>query len=237
MIPSTHARRISFIGTKRDHVPQAREAVVRVARSWGIDPTSLGDIALVADELLANAVIHAPGRLLVGIYLSPAGDRVVIEVYDPSRRMPTEAANFGNDELTTGRGMLLIEGLSETWGAEPTTHGKKVWAELAVPAVAVPEHPRSTRRAALIASLVRTDRPRPRPHAPAWPSARAYRWFSQHRSPHAQRLRPYRYRHTGRAVTGPVALSPEGGRPNPRWPARHSRICSTPTRRYGRMDG
>ncbi|MFI9269606.1 ATP-binding protein [Kitasatospora sp. NPDC052896] len=154
MIASTHARRISFIGTRRDHVPPARDAVVRVARSWGIDPTSLGDIALVADELLANAVIHAPGRLLVGIYLSPDGDRVVIEVYDPSRRMPTGAANFGNDELTTGRGMLLIEGLSEIWGAEPTTHGKKVWAELAVPAVAVPEHPRSARRAALIADLV-----------------------------------------------------------------------------------
>lgn len=208
MIASTHARRISFIGTRRDHVPPAREAVVRVARSWGIDPTSLGDIALVADELLANAVIHAPGRLLAGIYLSPDGDRVVVEVYDPSRRMPTSAANFGNDELTNGRGMLPIEGLSETWGAEPTTHGKKVWAELAVPAVAVPEHPRSARRAALIASLVRTDRPRPRPHAPAWPSARAYRWFAQRHLPHAYRLRPCRSRHTGRAVTWVGRCSP-----------------------------
>ncbi|MFJ9519538.1 ATP-binding protein [Kitasatospora sp. NPDC101801] len=236
MISSTHARRISFIGTRRDHVPPAREAVVRVARSWGIDPTSLGDIALVADELLANAVIHAPGRLLAGIYLSPDGDRVVIEVYDPSRRMPTGAANFGNDELTTGRGMLLIEGLSETWGAEPTTHGKKVWAELAVPAVAVPEHPRSTRRAALIASLVRTDRPRPRPHVPAWPSARAYRWFSQHHPPRAHRLHQRWPRRTGRVVTGVGRSSPQE-RPTPPRPTRPAQPCSTRTLLYERMDG
>ncbi|GAA2232390.1 hypothetical protein GCM10010430_11120 [Kitasatospora cystarginea] len=236
MTAFTHARRISFIGTRRDHVPPAREAVVRVARSWGIDPTSLGDIALVADELLANAVIHAPGRLLAGIYLSPDGDRVVIEVYDSSRRMPTGAANFGNDELTTGRGMLLIEGLSETWGAEPTTHGKKVWAELAVPAVAVPEHPRSARRAALIASLVRTDRPRPRPHAPTWPRARAYRWFEQHRSPRAYRLRPCWSRRTGRAVTGAGRSFPRERPASPR-PTRAEQPCSTRTLLYGRMDG
>ncbi|MFD5915185.1 ATP-binding protein [Kitasatospora sp. NPDC058201] len=202
----------------------------------GIDPTSLGDIALVADELLANAVIHAPGRLLAGIYLSPDGDRVVIEVYDPSRRMPAGAANFGNDELTTGRGMLLIEGLSETWGAEPTTHGKKVWAELAVPAVAVPEHHRSARRAALIASLVRTDRPRHRPHAPTWPRARAYRWFSQHRSPRAYRLRPCWSRRTGRAVTGAGRSFPRE-RPAPPRPTRAEQPCSTRTLLYGRMDG
>ncbi|WP_370221062.1 ATP-binding protein [Kitasatospora sp. MAP12-22] len=127
----------------------ARQAVVDIARSWGITGDGLDDIAVVAGELLANAVIHAPGRLLAGVYLSPDGDRVVIEVYDPSRRMPTGAANFGNSELTCGRGILMIESLSESWGAEPTTHGKKVWAELAVPAVVVPDPPRAERRAAL----------------------------------------------------------------------------------------
>ncbi|MFI6846104.1 ATP-binding protein [Kitasatospora sp. NBC_00085] len=163
---SALARRITLIGTECEHVPPARDAVVRIARSWGIAGEALGDIALVAEELLANAVVHAPGRLLIGIYLSPDGGRVVIEVYDPSRRMPAGAANFGNSELTSGRGMLLIEGLSENWGAEPTTHGKKVWAELVVPTVAVPERLRSARRTALRASLLRAGRPRPRPHTP-----------------------------------------------------------------------
>ncbi|MEV0535588.1 ATP-binding protein [Kitasatospora sp. NPDC050463] len=208
------ARRIAFNGTRREDIPPAREAVVGIARSWGITGDGLDDIALVAGELLANAVIHAPGRLLAGVYLSPDGDRVVIEVYDPSRRMPTGAANFGNSELTCGRGMLMIESLSESWGAEPTTHGKKVWAELAVPAVVVPELPRSERRAALIASMVRADRPRPRPHRPTRP--RAYQWFSEHRAPRAHLLRPYWSRHTGRAVTGPAALSPGSGWPHPR---------------------
>ncbi|MFI6443266.1 ATP-binding protein [Kitasatospora sp. NPDC050543] len=205
------ARRIAFNGTRREDIPPAREAVVDIARSWGITGDGLDDIALVAGELLANAVIHAPGRLLAGVYLSPDGDRVVIEVYDPSRRMPAGAANFGNSELTCGRGMLMIESLSESWGAEPTTHGKKVWAELAVPAVAAPERSRSERRASLIASMVRTDRPRPRPHRATRSSARAYQWFAKHRAPRAHRLRPFKSRHTGRTVTGPVALSPPRG--------------------------
>ncbi|MFJ3790635.1 ATP-binding protein [Kitasatospora sp. NPDC090091] len=231
---SVLARRITLIGTDREHVPPARDAVVRIARSWGIAGEALDDITVVADELLANAVIHAPGRLLVGIHLYPNGDRVVIEVYDPSCRMSAAAANFGNSELTSGRGMLLIESLSENWGAEPTTHGKKVWAELVVPAVAVPERLRSARRTALLASLLRAGRPRPRPHTPAHHGARPHQWFSPSRAPHAHRLRPYRCRHTGRAVTGPVAFPPGGGRPDP---TRHSRICPTPTRLYGRMDG
>ncbi|MFI6152166.1 ATP-binding protein [Kitasatospora sp. NPDC051170] len=227
MTTSLLARRIAFSGTRPDDIPPAREAVVRIARSWGIDRDALDDIALVAGELVANAVIHAPGRLLAGVYLSPDGDRVAIEVYDPSRRMPTGAANFGNGELTCGRGMLMIESLSESWGAEPTTHGKKVWAQLAVPAVAVPERPRSARRAALIASMVRTDRPRPRPHSPVRSRARAYQWFSERRASRAHQLRPYWSRHTGRAVTGPVALSLGSDRPTLAPPAQCSRACST----------
>ncbi|CAN3982156.1 ATP-binding protein [Kitasatospora purpeofusca] len=212
---SALARRVTLIGTERKHVPPARDAVVRIARSWGIAGEALDDITLVADELLANAVVHAPGRLLVGIHLFPDGDRVVIEVYDPSHRMPTRAANFGNSDLTSGRGMLLIESLSENWGAEPTTHGKKVWAELAVPAVAVPERLRLVRRTVLLASLLRAGRARPWPHAPAGHAARPRQWFSPNRSPRAHRLRPYRCRRTGQAATGPVALSRGGGRPNP----------------------
>ncbi|MCZ4103667.1 ATP-binding protein [Streptomyces sp. H39-C1] len=146
---------IVFRGTQRNGIPAARRALVDIAKSWGVTGDSLDDIGLVAGELVANAVIHAPGRLLAGLKLSPDGDRVVIEVYDPSRRMPTGAANFGNSNLTSGRGMLLIEGLSKSWGAEPTILGKKVWAELAVPTVTASTQSRSERRAAVITRLAR----------------------------------------------------------------------------------
>jgi anti-sigma regulatory factor (Ser/Thr protein kinase) len=125
----------------------AREVFRSAASGWGIAGPVLDDLVSVASELVANAIRHNhPGTLHTVLRLSPAGDRVRIEVADPGRRMPHPIADFADGQAEAGRGLLMVEALTERWGATPTATGKTVWAEIALPtAVDVPELTRTAR--------------------------------------------------------------------------------------------
>jgi GAF domain-containing protein/anti-sigma regulatory factor (Ser/Thr protein kinase) len=104
---------------------------VRLGRKFVADhvvPGSLRhDTELVASELLANAYQHAAPPVLVRVLASE--DRVRIEVQDASPRPPVRA--LVSEENMTGRGLALVEALSERWGFRPEEGGgKSVWAEL-----------------------------------------------------------------------------------------------------------
>lgn len=92
------------------------------------------DVALVATELVSNAVRHASPanpeaadccRLLLEL---PAPDTVRVTVYDASTRRPVlrQAA----DDDATGRGLFLVAAFASDWGVRPVTDGKAVWAVL-----------------------------------------------------------------------------------------------------------
>jgi anti-sigma regulatory factor (Ser/Thr protein kinase) len=81
---------------------------------------------LAVSELVTNAVLHA--RSVFELVLQASGDEVRIEVHDASPILPVRK-NYGID-AGTGRGMLLVEALTERWGAEPTGSGKVVWFEI-----------------------------------------------------------------------------------------------------------
>lgn len=85
------------------------------------------DAALVAAELLANAVQHgaAPVRICVGGH----ADGVRIEVRDGNPRPPVRPAPSTTN--MTGRGLALVDAVAARWGVERDPEGGKlVWAEL-----------------------------------------------------------------------------------------------------------
>ncbi|MET9611743.1 ATP-binding protein [Kitasatospora indigofera] len=148
-----------------------RSALRSVAVDWGIDGEALADLLTVGYELVVNAVKHTPpGWLQAVLHLSPDGDRVIVEVHDLSRRLPHVASDaLANEVQESGRGLLMVGGLSVRWGVAATAGGKRVWAELALPApVPVPVLTRQARRAYVIADVVRASRLRA-----AMPSLRA----------------------------------------------------------------
>ena len=51
-----------------------------------------------------------------------------MEVVDHSDRMP--AVQAPDDDSPGGRGLLIIEALSQEWGVEPRGDGKAVWFEV-----------------------------------------------------------------------------------------------------------
>ena len=112
-----------------DPVLGAASEARRATRMWLADSTMsdalLDDLQLVISELVTNAVVHArtPLRLLVRF----DGHRVVTEVFDADARLPTPAVSVDD---VGGRGLILVDRLSDRWGSEPFTDGKRVWAEL-----------------------------------------------------------------------------------------------------------
>jgi anti-sigma regulatory factor (Ser/Thr protein kinase) len=100
--------------------------VATILRAWGRDE-GLGDVLLVVSELVTNAVVHALGGA-VDLTVSLIDSVVRIEVVDRSTVMPEQ--HPPTDDGTNGRGLLLVDAVAETWGAELGPSGKRVWAEV-----------------------------------------------------------------------------------------------------------
>lgn len=88
---------------------------------------------LLVTELVTNAVVHARSRARVLIVT--AGDRgcVRIEVHDDAYE-PPRLGDF-DPEATSGRGLALVNAMSDRWGVEPdgpARPGKRIWFELRV---------------------------------------------------------------------------------------------------------
>ncbi|MGP4000726.1 SpoIIE family protein phosphatase [Streptomyces sp. 8N706] len=119
-----------------DAVVHARRFTGRKLRTWGLEEAA--DVALlVVSELVTNALIHTQGAVRLDLTLGV--DRLRVAVTDSSPRAPAKPV-IVDWESTGGRGILLVEAMSSTWGSVPVSGGKQVWSEIAVP----PGEPRRT---------------------------------------------------------------------------------------------
>lgn len=107
-------------------VSLARDFVERVCREWGLDGAS-DTAVLLASELATNSVRHA--RTPVTVWLARRLDRIVLSVEDGSEEH--SVVEHPGDDEEGGRGMLLVDVLSERWGEREVPTGKLVWAEIA----------------------------------------------------------------------------------------------------------
>ncbi|MFB9391811.1 SpoIIE family protein phosphatase [Streptomyces coeruleoprunus] len=111
-----------------DAVMHARRFTARTLRSWSVREEV--DVALlVVSELVTNAIAHTQGEVRLDLTL--AGDRLRVAVNDTSPRAPVKATST-DWEATGGRGLLLVEAMTASWGSVPLGGGKQVWAELFV---------------------------------------------------------------------------------------------------------
>lgn len=110
---------------------QARHMIRAAVAAWGARERS-DEIELVADELITNALMHTEGSAIVTLRVMTGTDRRMrVEVEDSSSALPRrrEAGESG----VSGRGLLLVDLLSERWGVEARGGGKCVWCEFVVP--------------------------------------------------------------------------------------------------------
>lgn len=90
--------------------------------------------ALLLSELIANAVRHASGPLvLVAIVHDEAEDCLVGAVFDgdPELHCGIRCGERHPEDLESGRGLDLLDTLAGAWGVAPLgEHGKWVWFRL-----------------------------------------------------------------------------------------------------------
>ena len=108
-------------------VGHARRFTRRTLRAWGVERDDMDAALLVVSELVTNALVHTDGQ--VRLDLTMLDNRLRVSVADSSPRTPVKPTSIGW-EATGGRGILLVEAMSDTWGAVPVSGGKQVWAEL-----------------------------------------------------------------------------------------------------------
>jgi anti-sigma regulatory factor (Ser/Thr protein kinase) len=112
-----------------DAVMHARRFTARTLRRWKVEEAA-DTVLLVVSELVTNALVHTQGPVRVDLILR--GDRVRVCVSDSSPRAPAKPV-IVDWEATGGRGLLLVEAMSESFGSVPVAGGKQVWSEIVVP--------------------------------------------------------------------------------------------------------
>ncbi|MEU1854092.1 SpoIIE family protein phosphatase [Streptomyces sp. NPDC019990] len=109
----------------------ARHKIRTAVGAWGARDRA-DEIELVAGELITNALMHTEGSAIVTLRaLTGSQRRLRVEVEDSSSALPRrrEAGESG----VSGRGLLLVELLTDVWGVEARGGGKAVWCEFVVP--------------------------------------------------------------------------------------------------------
>ncbi len=108
-------------------VARARDLAVEQLAAWELN--ALADTTeLLVSELVTNALRHGEGEIRLRLLL----DRTLVcEVWDAGLVQPRRRRARATDE--GGRGLQLVQLLSQGWGSRRTPQGKTVWFEMALP--------------------------------------------------------------------------------------------------------
>ena len=113
-------------------VPESAGAVRRFVRG-ALAAMGLEDhwdqMAPVVGELAVNAVLHGRSEYRIVVAALPSGT-VRVEAHDTNSDTPRHKTSSTTEPLTYGRGLTLIEAISDRWGFDATPEGKLVWAEV-----------------------------------------------------------------------------------------------------------
>jgi anti-sigma regulatory factor (Ser/Thr protein kinase) len=104
-----------------ESVPAARLFVRDVLRDQSRD--ILDAVELMASELATNCVQHA--QSCFELVVNDAKRQIRVEVRDKGPGEPEPRSPAPTER--SGRGLRIVEAMSESWGIDPSSGGKTVW--------------------------------------------------------------------------------------------------------------
>ncbi|GAA3816879.1 ATP-binding protein [Streptomyces phyllanthi] len=100
---------------------------VVVLRHWRLPPRTAEEAVLLVSELVGNAVRHTGARVF-GLRMRHRRGWIRVEVRDPSRGLPCLMPVQELD--VSGRGLFLVDTMSDRWGVDLLPRGKTTWFEM-----------------------------------------------------------------------------------------------------------
>ena len=107
---------------------RAARRVVTDAVGDALPEGELESVLLATSEVVTNAVEH--GAPPIDLRVDRADERIRVEVRDASPLRPRHRDVEPTPADVRGRGMTIVERVTDRWGVEPRTDGKAVWFEL-----------------------------------------------------------------------------------------------------------
>ncbi|MEU4426754.1 ATP-binding protein [Actinoplanes sp. NPDC024001] len=104
----------------------ARDVVTDTCLRWDL-PDLVAPASLIVTELVANVIDHA--HTMMTLRLSLRTRHLNIAVQDGSGRQP-QTGPAAEPDGVSGRGLLLVDSVADSWGWLPCEDGKVVWASL-----------------------------------------------------------------------------------------------------------
>jgi anti-sigma regulatory factor (Ser/Thr protein kinase) len=128
--PSRLSRRTE-IDPEPEAAKWARILVETVCADWDVDdPEAASAACIVASELVTNVVVHARTRCVLTVTRTPRDLRVGVRDHDTGGRpVRSDAARAG----ARGLGLVVVAGVSRSWGVTVHGDGKTVWALVPAP--------------------------------------------------------------------------------------------------------
>jgi serine phosphatase RsbU (regulator of sigma subunit)/anti-sigma regulatory factor (Ser/Thr protein kinase) len=109
---------------------RVRQWMTARLREWAVPEPVVGAAILCTSELTTNALLHAGTPAQVHLDLN--AERLLVSVADTGTRGTVIRAH-ADTMSSRGRGLGLIEDLSDSWGTDPTVRGTTVWFEMVIP--------------------------------------------------------------------------------------------------------
>lgn len=98
-------------------------------KRWSLSAQLTEHAVLLVSELVGNAVRHTGARTF-GLRMLRRRGWIRVEVRDPSRGLPCLMPVHEMD--ISGRGLFLVDKLSDRWGVDLLPRGKTTWFEMRV---------------------------------------------------------------------------------------------------------
>ncbi|WP_156727646.1 ATP-binding SpoIIE family protein phosphatase [Streptomyces apocyni] len=113
-----------------ERIAGARQHLRELLHDWA-DPDQVDAAVLMVSEMATNVLVHTDGdALIVATARGERGSRRLrVEVSDASDELPHK--RHPGELASSGRGLVLMELLADTWGVDPRGgQGKSIWFEL-----------------------------------------------------------------------------------------------------------
>jgi len=87
-------------------------------------------VEVMVSELATNCLVHTSSPFTMRVDLTD--ERIRVDMTDTGDGTDDIAPRTPEPDEPTGRGLMIIEGLSDAWGVQPEAPGKTVWFRLSL---------------------------------------------------------------------------------------------------------